>query len=65
MCPAGMPLPMLLQICRYKFLDKVEVLMGAVKAHTSKKLIEQAEIAKKSAKKFETPKSRWEINSKC
>ena len=38
--------------------------MGAVKAHTLKELIKQAEIAKKSAKKFETPKSRWEIKAK-
>ena len=64
MCPAGMPLPMLLQTCRYNFLDKVEVRMGAVKAHTWKELIEQTEIAEKSAKKFETPKSKWGINSK-
>jgi len=33
-CSAGMPLTMLLQICRHNFLDKVKVLMGAVKAHT-------------------------------
>ena len=38
--------------------------MGAVKAHTQKALIEHAEIAEKSAKKFESPKSRWGINSK-
>ena len=38
--------------------------MGAVKAHTWKELIEQGEIAEKSAKKFETPKSRWGINNK-
>jgi len=38
--------------------------MGAVNAHTWKELIEQAEIAEKSAKKFETSKSRWEINTK-
>ena len=38
--------------------------MGAVKDHTWKELIEQAEIAEKSAKKFETPKSRWGINNK-
>ena len=64
MCPAGMPLPMLLQMCRHNFLDKVEVRMGVVKAHTWKELIEQAEIAEKSAKKFETLKSRWGINNK-
>ena len=34
MCPAGMPLPMLLQTCRHNFLDQVEIRMGAVKAHT-------------------------------
>ena len=33
-CPAGMPLPMFLQMCRHNFLNKVEVRMGAVKAHT-------------------------------
>ena len=38
--------------------------MGAVRAHTWKELIEQAEIAKKSAKEFEAPKSRWGINNK-
>jgi len=53
MCPAGMSLPMLLQTCRYNFLDQVEIRMGAVKAHTLKELVEQAEIAEKSAKKFE------------
>ena len=55
---------MLLQTCRHNFLDKVKVRMGAVKAHTWKKLIEQAEIAEKSAKNFETPKIRWGINNK-
>ena len=34
MCPAGMSLPMLLQTCRYNFLDQVKIRMGAVKAHT-------------------------------
>ena len=38
--------------------------MGAVKAHTLKELIKQVEIAEKSAKNFETPKSTWGINSK-
>ena len=38
--------------------------MGAVKAHSWKELVEQAEKAEKSVKKFETPKSRWEINDK-
>ena len=36
MCPAGMPLPMLLQTCRHNFLDQVEIRIGAVKAHTWK-----------------------------
>ena len=60
MCPAGMPLPMLLQTCRHNFLDQVEIRMGAVKAHTWKELVEQVKIAKKSAKKFEpsTPKGK-------
>ena len=53
MCPAGMLLPMLLQTCRHNFLDKVEIHMRAVKAHTWKELVEQVEIAEKSAKKFE------------
>ena len=55
-----MPLPMLLQTCRHNFLDQVEIHMGAVKAHTWKKLVKQAEIAEKSAKKFEpsTPKGK-------
>ena len=66
MCPAGMPLPMLLQTCRHNFLDQVEVRVGAVKAHTWKELVEQAEIAEKSAKKFEpsTPRGKWGMNSK-
>ena len=40
--------------------------MGAVKAHTWKKLVEQAEIAEKSAKKFEpsVPKNKWGVNTK-
>jgi len=50
MCPAGMPLSMLLQTCKYNFLDQVNIRMGAVKAHTWKELVEQAEIAEKSAK---------------
>ena len=58
LCPANMSLPILLQTCRHNFLDKVKVLMGAVKTHTWKELIKQAEIAEKSAKKFKTPKSR-------
>jgi len=39
---------------------------GAVKAHTWKELVEQAEIAEKSAKKFEpsTPRGKWGMNSK-
>jgi len=60
MRPTWMPLPMLLQTCKHNFLDQVEIHMGAVKAHTWKELVEQAEIAKKSAKKFEpsTPKGK-------
>jgi len=40
--------------------------MGAVKAHNWKELFEQAEIAEKSAKKFEpsTPKGKWGMNNK-
>ena len=35
--------------------------MGAVKVHTWKGLVEQAEISEKSAKKFElsVPKNKW------
>jgi len=55
---------MLLQTCRHNFFDKVKVRMGAVKAHTWKELVEQVKIAEKSAKKFETPKSRWRINNR-
>ena len=36
---------MLLQTCRHNFLDKVKVRIGAVKTHTGKELIEQAEAA--------------------
>ena len=40
--------------------------MEAVKAHTWKELVEQAEIAEKSAKKFEpsVPKNKWRVNTK-
>ena len=57
---------MLLQTCRQNFLDKVKIRMGAVKARTLKKLVEQAEIAEKLAKKSEslTPKNRWGTNNK-
>ena len=58
MCPAGMPLLMLLQTCRHNLLDQVEIHMENVKAHTWKELVEQAEIAEKSAKKFK-PKGKW------
>ena len=66
MCPAGMPLPMLLQTCRHNFLDRIEVRMGAVKAHTLKEIIEQAELAEKSAKKFKpsVSKIKWRVNTK-
>jgi len=50
-----MSLPMLFQTCRHSLLDKIKVNMGAVKTHTWKKLVEQVEIAEKSAKKFESP----------
>ena len=65
-CSAGMSLPMLLQTCRHNLLDQVEIRMGAVKAHTWKELVEQVEIAEKSAKKFEpsTPKGKWGMNNK-
>ena len=51
---------------RHNFLDQVEIRMGAVKAHTWKELVEQAEIAEKPAKKFEpsTPKGKWGMNNK-
>ena len=57
---------MLLQTYRYNFLDRVKVRMGAVKACTWKELVEQAEIAEKSAKKFEpsVPKKKWGVNTK-
>jgi len=60
MCPTGMSLPMLLQTCTHNFLDQVEIRMGAIKTHTWKELVEQAEIAEKSAKKFKlsTPKGK-------
>jgi len=40
--------------------------MGSVKAQTWKELVEQAEIAEKSAKKFESsiPKGKWGMNNK-
>ena len=59
-------LPMLLQTCRHNFLDQVKIRMGAVKAHTWKEPVEQAEIAEKSPKKFEpsTPKGKWGMNNK-
>ena len=53
MCPAGMSLPMLLETCKHNFLDQIKIRMEVVKAHTWKELIEQAEIAEKSTKKFE------------
>ena len=50
----------------HNFLDRVEVRIGAIKVHTWKELIEQAEIVEKSAKKFEpsVPKNKWEVNNK-
>ena len=40
--------------------------MGAIRAHTWKEFVEQAEIAEKSAKKFEpsVPKNKWGVNTK-
>jgi len=66
MCPAGMLMPMFLQTCRNNFMDQVEVRVGAVKAHTWKEIVEQAEIGEKSTKKFEpsTPKGKWGMNNK-
>jgi len=66
MCPSGMSLSMLLQTCWHNFLDQVEIRMGAVKAHTWKELVDQAEIAEKSAKKFEPsiPKGKWGVSKK-
>ena len=58
MCPAGTPLPILFQTCLRNFLDRVEVHMEAVKAHTWKELVEQVEIAEKSTKKFEPSVSK-------
>ena len=47
-------------------MDQVEIHMGAVKAHTWKELVGQAEITEKSTKKFElsTPKNKWGMNNK-
>ena len=63
MCPAGMPLSILLQTCRHNFFNKVKIRMGAVKAHTWKEFVEQVEIAEKSAKKFEPSvlKNKWGV----
>ena len=57
---------MLVQICQHNFLDKVKICIGAVKAHTWKELIEEAEIADKLAKKFEpsVPKNKSGVNTK-
>ena len=56
----------LLQTCRHNFLNQVEIRMGAVKSHTWKELVEQAEIAEKSAKKFKPsiPKGKWGMDNK-
>jgi len=58
MCPAGMPLPMLLQTCRHNFLNRVKVHIGAIKVHKWKELVEQTEINEKSVKKFEPSVSK-------
>lgn len=65
LCPAGMPITMLLQTRRHNFLGKVEERMGAVKAHTWKELVEQAEIAEKSANKHDlsASKPKWQPNN--
>ena len=65
-CPASMPFPMLLQTYRRNFLSRVEIHMGVVKAHTWKAFVKQAEIAEKSAKKFEPSvlKNKWGVNTK-
>ena len=44
----------------------MEIRIGAVKGHTWKELVEQAEIAEKSSKKFKpsTPKGKWGMNNK-
>ena len=44
----------------------MEIRIGAVKAHIWKELVEQAEIAEKSAKKFKPsiPKGKWGMNNK-
>ena len=59
-CSAGMPLSMLLQTCRHNFLEEVETCMGPIKAHDRKELVEQVEIAEKSAKKLDstTPRNK-------
>ena len=66
MCPTGMPLPMLLQTCWHNFLDRVKIRMGAIKAHKWNELVEQDEIAEKSAKKFKPTvlKNKWGVNTK-
>jgi len=66
MSSTGMPLLMLLQICRHNFLDGVEIRMRAIKVHTWKEFVKQAEIAEKSAKKFKpsVPKNKWGVNTK-
>jgi len=50
----------------HNFLDRVKVRMRAIKAHTWKELVEQAEINEKSAKKFEPSvrKNTWGVNTK-
>ena len=44
----------------------MEIRLGAIKAHTWKKLVEQAEIAEKMAKKFEPSvlENKWGVNTK-
>jgi len=66
LCPAGMPLSMLLQTSRHNFLDKVEDRMEVVKAHTWKELVEQPEVAETSANKLNPPasKAKWVPDNK-
>jgi hypothetical protein len=61
LCPAGMPISMLLHTCKHNFLNRVENRMGAVKAHTWKELVGQAEQAEMTANKCDPPaqKPKW------
>jgi len=54
---------MLLQTSQHNLLDRIEVRIGAVEAHTWKELVEQAEIAENSAKKFEPSVPQKQVES--